>query len=294
MKSFADWIVGSIFRVGILAAAFTLMPMIGFVGSGVLVLASLKRGPIFGLTSGGIATAALLLMGLALGQGVEVAVGAVLLFWVPALGLAELLRRTGQLGPSLTLATLAAMGIVLLWFGLSGNSESSFSMALAEELRPLLQQGLVDSANEDQVLELLVAMLPGLLAGSLMLIAVLGLLTGMWWHASINSPGALGDAFRSLRLGGLLGIVALGIILAMAANGGVVFKNLLMVLVVTYLIQGIAVLHGIAHWRKWPSGALVAVYVLMVVGLGFMAPALAMVGLTDTWADFRGRARGAA
>ncbi|MGI9264326.1 MAG: DUF2232 domain-containing protein [Gammaproteobacteria bacterium] len=294
MKSFADWIVGSVFRVGFLAAALTLVPMIGFSGSGVLVLASLKRGPGFGLTSGGVATATLLLMGLALGQGVEVAVGAVLLFWVPALGLAELLRRTGQLGPSLTMATIASMGVVLLWFGLVGNSDGSFTTELAEELRPLIQQGLTDATSEDQLLELLVMILPGLLAGSLMLIAVLGLLTGMWWHASINSPGALGDAFRSLRLGGLLGIVALGVVVAVAADGGVVFRNLLMVLVVAYLVQGIAVLHGIAHWRKWPSGALVAVYVLIVVGLGFMAPALAMVGLTDTWADFRGRARGAA
>ena len=292
MKSLADWVVGSIFRVGFLAAALTLVPLIGFIGSGVLVLASLKRGPVFGLTAAGVAAAALLLMGLVLGQGVTVALGAVLLLWAPALGLAELLRRSGQLGPSVTMAAVASMGIVLLWFGLA-DSSGSMAGALADEIRPLLQQGLAGGASEEDVLELLVALLPGLLAGSLFLIAVLGLLTGMWWHASINSPGAFGDAFRSLRLGGLLAIVAAGTIVVVAVNGGVVFRNLLMVLVVAYLIQGFAVLHGVAHYRKWPAGAMAAVYVLLLIGLGFMAPALAMVGWTDTWADFRGRARGA-
>jgi hydrogenase/urease accessory protein HupE len=63
---------------------------------------------------------------------------------------------------------------------------------------------------------------------------------------------------------------------------------------VAYLIQGFAVVHGVAHERKWPAGAMAAVYVVFFIGLGFMAPAMTMVGLTDTWADFRGRARGAA
>lgn len=278
--------------MGLLAAVLTLVPMIGFIGSGVLVLASLKRGAVFGLMSAGVATAALVLLGLALGQGVEVALGAVLLFWTPALGLTEFLRRSGQLGPSVTMAAIASLGIVLLWFGLADGSESVTS-ALVDEIRPLLQDSLVGGASEENVLELLVALLPGLLAGSLLLIAVLGLLTGMWLHASINSPGAFGDAFRSLRLASLLGIIAAGTILAVAVNGGVVFKNLLMILAVVYLIQGFAVLHGVAHYRKWPAGAMAVVYVLLMVGLGFMAPALAMVGLTDSWADFRGRARSA-
>ncbi len=293
MKSLADWVVGSVFRVGFLAAALTLVPMIGFIGSGVLVLASLKRGLVFGLTSTGVATAALVLMGLALGQGAAVALGAVLLFWAPALGLAELLRRSGQLGPSVTAAAVASIGIVLLWFGLADSSEG-MTVALADEIRPLLQQGLTAGASEEDVLELLVALLPGLVAGSLLLIAVLGLLTGMWWHASINSPGAFGEAFRSLKLGRFLGVVAAGAILVVVVNGGMVFKNLLMVLAVAYLIQGFAVVHGVAHERKWPAGAMAAVYVVFFIGLGFMAPAMTMVGLTDTWADFRGRARGAA
>jgi hypothetical protein len=293
VKSLANWVVGSVFRVGLLAAVLTLVPMIGFIGSGVLVLASLKRGPVFALISAGVATVALVLMGLAMGQGVAVALGAVFLFWTPALGLAELLRRSGQLGPSVTMAAVASIGIVLLWFGIADGSES-VTVALADEIRPLLQEGLAGGAGEENVLELLVALLPGLLAGSLLLIAVLGLLTGMWWHAAINSPGAFGDSFRSLRLGGLLGIIAAGTILAVAANGGIVFKNLLMVLAVVYLIQGFAVLHGVAHYRKWPASAMGAIYVLLLVGLGFMAPALAMVGFTDSWADFRGRARSAA
>lgn len=289
MKSFADWIVGSVVRAGLVAAALTWLPLFGFIGSAALVLASLKRGAMFGLTAAAVAAAVLLAIGLATGQGPTTAIGAVLLFWAPALALAEMLRRFGRLGPSVSFAAFASLGVVLLWFGVVNPADGGLSSAFVEEMAPLLQEGMIEGVSNEDLLIMLAEILPGLLAASLFLIALLGLLTGMWWHASISSPGALGDAFRSLRLGSLLGLIAAATIVGVAVSDNLLFRNLAVVLVAVYVCQGLAVLHSIARVRQWPSVALAAVYVFLIFGMGFMAPALAMAGLADTWANFRGR-----
>ena len=60
MKQFAEWVVGREYRAGLVAAALALIPLLGIIGSGVLVLATLKRGPAAGWGAAAVATAVLL------------------------------------------------------------------------------------------------------------------------------------------------------------------------------------------------------------------------------------------
>ncbi len=42
MKQFAEWVVGREYRAGLVAAALALIPLLGIIGSGALVLATLN------------------------------------------------------------------------------------------------------------------------------------------------------------------------------------------------------------------------------------------------------------
>ena len=99
MKGFAEWLTSRPYRVALLAAALALLPPLGIVGAGLLVLLSLQRGAAAGWGAAAIAGALLVGVGLAQGADAIGALTAVLLFWGPALLLAEVLRRAGRLGP---------------------------------------------------------------------------------------------------------------------------------------------------------------------------------------------------
>lgn len=291
-KSFADWVTGRAYRAGVVAAALTLLPPLGILGSGVLVLTSLQKGATAAWMSAALGTAVLFAVGL-VGDAAAAAAGAIgaaLLFWAPALALAEVLRKMGRLDFCLQGATLSGLLLVIIWFGIGGETGQSLVASMAEDMKPLL----AENPARDHAMAILIAIMPGALAGSLMLAAVLGLMIGMWWHAAAVSPGALGEAFRALRLGRLLGAIGIVILIATLVTGQTLFANLLVVLSAAFVLQGLAVLHGVAALRSWPSGALIAVYLLLMIGMGFTAPALAATGLADTWIDFRGRAGGAA
>ena len=68
--------------------------LLGLVGAGLLVLLSLQRGSVAGWTGAALGGAVLIGVGLVQGASAAGAMAAVLLFWGPALLLAELLRRS--------------------------------------------------------------------------------------------------------------------------------------------------------------------------------------------------------
>jgi hypothetical protein len=128
------------------------------------------------------------------------------------------------------------------------------------------------------------------MALSLMMAAIAGLLMGMWWHASLASPGAFGKAFRALRLGRIMAGVGVLVLLGGLLTGAPVFANLLVITGAAFALQGLAIVHGVAAAKQWPPGALVVFYVVLIFGMSFVAPLLSVLGLVDNWADIRGRA----
>ncbi|MGD8910987.1 MAG: DUF2232 domain-containing protein, partial [Chromatiales bacterium] len=62
-----------------------------------------------------------------------------------------------------------------------------------------------------------------------------------------------------------------------------------LVLVSVFLLQGLAVAHGVFGAMRGSQRWLVATYVLLLLFLPQMATVLVTVGLLDVWIDFRGR-----
>lgn len=282
MKQFADWITQRGYRAGLAAAALALVPLLGIVGSGLLVLTSLRRGSGSAWLAAVIATAVLLVASAAGGAQPAAAALAGLVFWAPAVGLAEILKRSGSLSVALQTATGLAAILAVLWIWTAAGHVPE---VLGQQLTPLLEQ----SGFEPEAVQMMLALVPGVMALTLMLSAVGGLLLGMYWHASLSSPGALGVAFRGLRLGRTFAALGLVVLVGGLATNNLMFANLLVLALTAFALQGLALIHAAAAARHWPRAALPVVYILLVFGMSIMAPVLALFGMLDNWLDFRGR-----
>jgi hypothetical protein len=63
-------------------------------------------------------------------------------------------------------------------------------------------------------------------------------------------------------------------------------QNLPLVVLLPFLLQGLALLHGLVRQHKANAGWLVGTYLLLFV-TGPMALLLAVAGVVDNWFDFR-------
>jgi uncharacterized protein YybS (DUF2232 family) len=67
------------------------------------------------------------------------------------------------------------------------------------------------------------------------------------------------------------------------------FRDIGMVLVVPFVLAGLAVLHGLVHSLRLHKAWLVGVYVMMVVASPAVELLLALLGLVDSWLNIRQR-----
>jgi len=283
MKQFAAWVSGRIYRAGLVAAALGLMPVLALIGSGLLVLTTLRGGSPAGWGAAAVGTAVLLAASVVSGGDPAVAFFAALVFWAPAIGLSELLRRTGSLSTCVQSAVIGGLLLTASWIFAMGSGDGAWTRALRDELRPLLQ------GASDETLGLVMALMPSALAGSLMLAAVLALFFGMWMQASLISPGAFGKAFRECRLGRVISGITVVVVIAAFLTGQTAFVNLTVVAGFAFVLQGLAVAHALVHAKGWSQRPLVAMYAVLFLVFSVAAPLLAIVGVLDSWVDFRGR-----
>jgi uncharacterized protein YybS (DUF2232 family) len=134
----------------------------------------------------------------------------------------------------------------------------------------------------------------GIMCAAFVFSAVLSLLLARWWQAQLYNPGGFRDEFHRLRLGRPL---ALAVLALMAASllplGGAsaLGRDMVMVVLMMYMLQGLAVIHAVVAKRGASNAWLVATYVLLAIALPQVAMLLAIAGLMDTWLNLRREAR---
>jgi hypothetical protein len=284
MKQFAEWVTGREYRAGLVAGALALIPLFGIVGSGLLVLTVLKRGGWSGWGATGVAALVLVLAGRLGGSPAAASLFAALVLWAPAVALAGLLRRSGSLSLCVQAAMIGGLVLTALLGASLGQGNADWAARLMEGLRPFL----ADSGAGDELMRVMIGILPGALAGSLMIAALLALFIGMSLHASLVRPGAFGAAFRSLRVGRVLAGLAVVTMIALLFTGQLVFGSLLAVMTAGLSLQGLASIHDMSARRRWPPGIIGLVYVLLIFMMGVVGPLLASLGVVDNWIELRG------
>ncbi|HET6654794.1 MAG TPA: hypothetical protein VFL45_10750 [Gammaproteobacteria bacterium] len=291
MKDFLAWLMRSrLARVG-MAALLGLVRLFGPFSGGVIALVTLRHGWLEGLltTLGASIVLAAIEMGLVHGGLFVLTLPTLVLWWV-IIGLALVLRRTASLALMMQAATALGCLAVALFFLANPNPLEFWTPLLKQLLLPMLQ-GSTAAMQRDWtlVIERMAMLMTGVTGASLALGSSLAVLCGRWGQAVLYNPGGFRDAFHRLRMGWIATLAASCVFVLAGLFNNVFIDNLAIVLLVMFMYQGLAVIHGIAGYKKVHAGWLAAFYTLFVLEFLYVLAIVAGVGLIDNWFDIRAR-----
>jgi hypothetical protein len=285
---------------GLAVASLVLMPLswpLGYLSGGAVGLVTLQQGPREGLLN--VVGATLLIGGLGLVLNGQPMLGAsfALTLWLPMWLLAGILA----LYRSLSLAMLAnlALGMALIlgaWLVLD-DPAVWWQRHFSEVVIPALEQAGMKLPSETELQPALQAtsrLMTGILSASLVLGLAISLLIARWWQAELGRPGAFGEEFRRLRLGSLTAGLAVLLVVGLSFIGGkaaALGANLLLVFMVIFMLQGLALAHAAVHQAGANKAWLIVLYVLLAFSLPWGMLVIAVLGWLDNWLNFRARLR---
>lgn len=213
--------------------------------------------------------------------------------WLPVGVVALVLRHTISMALALQVAVLLAGVVVLGIHGLIPDP----AVWWRDMLTNMIRQSQLDKSGMEQMAQILQRVAPymtGIVASALMLSALLGLVVGRWWQSLLYNPGGFGQEFCALQLGSRAAYLSLAVLAAslfgqfvLAGSLVAVATDLLVVLVIIYALQGLAVAHAVARSVQWLAWGLMLMYVLLAILPPFVVVALAGIGFADSWMNFR-------
>ena len=278
MRGLAQFIMKGRLHGILFVVAASLVPLFMWFGNAALALWTLRRGPAEGVIIGLGALAGYLLVELiATGQAAGVLMMALVL-WLPVFGAAVILRGTISL--PITLLAIAGFSTLVLgfWALVTGDEGVGWASLVGVDIAELSDAQREELAAIGRYVPLIVAL-------SVWLNTIIGVLLGRYWQALLYNPGGFRAEFHSLRLGNGLALAT-----ALCLSAGVLLGiwplvQLGLVLGAGYVLQAFAVVHAFSYVRGW--GWLVPAAGYLTLPLSW--PAFMVVGLVDSWQDFRQR-----
>ncbi len=200
--------------------------------------------------------------------------------------LATILRRTMSWAQTLSVASAAGLLISMLIEWLAPETAEllgSVAGQISEALRDQLGSAAGD-IRTDMITEL---MLGGLVAGHLGSVLT-SLAIGRWWQAMLYNPGGFRAEFHQLRMPVFYaGLVIAALLLSEVAETG--FVRGLPVLILPFILAGIALIHGVVAKRELGRSWLIAVYSVAFVAGPYLISLLILLAVVDSLVDIRKR-----
>lgn len=255
-----------------------------------VALVTLREGAWPGLTVAGLASLVCGALALLLYANPVPVLGFVVLLWFPVWALGLVLRSSRSLDVTVQGAMLVGL-LIALTFSIQVTAEQW--QALLEPISQALRQsGVVDEQQARAFVSALALWMPGLLAAGFFVQLVLALFMGRWWQAKLYNPGGFRAEFHGLRLHQAVALLALPLLamsLVETEGGWQLIRYLGPLLLVAYFFQGLAVAHAVVANTGMHRSWLYGLYVLLLLAMGYTLLALAALGYTDAWLDFRAR-----
>ena len=268
-----------------------ILPPVSYLASGIVALCTLRTGPKEGMTVLLIATfvfasAAMLLMAQPLLAGIFLISN-----WLPVYGISLILGYTRSLSMSLLVTTGIGVLLVIGAYMLLPNP-AEWWLQMMEPMVAMLeaQPGWkLGQAETQSFITTLSSVMTGLLVAGLFVNIVLGLLLGRAWQAMLYSPMNFAEEFQQLGLGKVPAIVMMltTVTVLLAGTSVPLLQDCLPILIVLFVIQGLAVTHAIVRLQQRHMAWLIVMYVLLLVMTSQMAVLLALIGVLEQWFNFR-------
>ena len=216
-----------------------------------------------------------------------------LVIWLPvwfsssSLRLSEqqalLLLTVGILAVSMIIATYIVIDDVTAWW------QKWLDIMLEKTVPP------DEVVRYQDALKSAVPLVNAMMYVGLMLNITLSVLLGRWWQSRLFNQGAFRKEFYALRLPSLLLpisalIVVLMLVLEEPWHG--MFRDILLVMIFMYLIQGISSVHRNVDKYGLSTAWLVSMYILLVL-MPQMGLFIACLGMTDIYMNWRRKNSGA-
>lgn len=278
--------------VALLSLGALLLPPLSYLASGVIVLATLRIGPVEGAK---VLAAALLVAIIAAALIFKQYNLALIMFatsWLPVYGITLVLGYSRSMATSLIAS--AVLGIAVVWaIHLLIEEPAVWWLGMLAPVMELLQGTAGWQLDQEQTQALfseIAKLMTGLMAAAVTLNIVIGLLIGRAWQASLYDPGAFGKEFCQIRLGKPAALLTTALLLVALVNlpaGMQIIIDCLPVLLLVFALQGIAISHALVRQRNKSNFWLIAMYVLLVFMLPQMVLLLAMLGVIEQWVNFR-------
>ena len=288
MQVLAAFILQGRWQAVMLLALTALLPVLNLGGAAVLALVTLRKGSQQGFLTLLISTCLLLVLAMGLFDSTLPVITLVTTFWLPLWILAGILRYSISLAVTLQAALVLALLCVLGFTIIIGDVAGWGRQLLERLLDPLLQQMQLADEQRSAIEAILAPLVLGLFVGNALLSTLLSLLLGRWWQSLLFHPGGFGAEFRTLRLGRWPAWLALGLFVGIWLWQWPLLANLLPLLLILYVFQGVAVAHGVVNRTKLSQGWLVGLYVLLLL-LPQTLLLLGLLGVVDAWVDIRAR-----
>lgn len=266
--------------------------MLNYLAAAVVALVTLHVGMIPGLQVLLISTTVTVLFYQLGGVHALIGLVMVLLLWLPCWMAAAVLQQTRNLGQALRATTLFGVCLLLVVYAVYGDPGPWWLQQLQLVETTLEEAGVsFPGLAEPELRQDVSVLLTGVVLASLVVGVIASLLLARWWQSILVHPGGFRDEFYDLRLGYAAGLVTLAVMVMARLTQGIFSEfsaQLAMILLVPYLLVGLAVIHSLLKKNSRGTGWLVAIYVLLAV-LPQAMLLLAAGGLMDTWIDFRRR-----
>lgn len=295
MKAVASFVMKgraqAIMAAAVAVVVALLVPPMSIVSAAIVMLATLRQGWREGLLV--IAAAAIALAGL--GQLLfAMPVPVVLMgmtLWLPAFGFAAIKGMTRSLRITLEGALAGGAVIVAVQYMMIADP----IVFWADLLKGILEQQpeIVAQMDHQEVADKLAAWLPGGLGASWFLASALGILLASSWDASLDKR-RFADEFEALRFGNWA-LIATPVVFVLGvafSDGQPGFIGQLFVLAtIVYLLQGLAMIHGLLHIYGAGQHWLFGLYMLLILTFLHSAMVIAVLGYADGWINFRAKAQ---
>jgi len=303
MRAIAAFIMRGRLQAIIVAAGLALLgglfPPGWLLSGGVVGLVTLVQGPREGMLNAFAATSiVVLLSGVLALQPAMQAAGIFVMLWLPIVWLLALvLYQSRSLALTLLITAVLGGAIVMAVYALVDAPAQWWYSHVIEQLLPMMKQAgmeIPDQAAFEADMRDASRIMTGTLAAIISFGLAVSLLIARWWQSEVTRPGAFGDEYRNLRLGATAAVItALLVVPAWITNGGFaeITSNLLIVALVLFMFQGLALGHAVVKQFGNNPAWLVVMYVVIVFSMPYGLLFAAVLGVLDNWFDFRARFR---
>lgn len=288
MQRMVEWMVARPQNAVLALAATLLLPLLQLFSGVILVVLVLKQGIRVATTETIVAGGLLSLVAFVVQASVPEVVAAMLTTWLPMLLLASLLQATRSLTMTMQVSVIVAVLIVVGFHVVVSDPLAFWQQMLTTMAEISKEMGLQEQANilmsEQASVAGQMTMLVVFSTWSLYsVVFLLGYLLFTQLPGEVKNFGQ----FRSLNFGRVIAItMALVSMLALATNA-IALQNIAFLLFAVFWLQGLAVVHWLHAEGHVPAFGLIAVYAMMPILHVMLLMALAVLGYTDAWFNYR-------